>query len=73
LIEFGRLLIFAGLGILLLGGIVMLAGRLPGLDHLPGTVLIQRGNFTLAIPVGAMIVASILATIVLNLVVRLFR
>ena len=51
----------AGLGLLLL-----LAGRL-GLERMPGDLVWQGENWTVYVPLGWMIVLSIVLTILLNL------
>lgn len=68
--EIGRLLMVAGVAIALAGAIVWLGGRI-GLGRLPGDIVIQRDNFTIAIPIITSIVLSVVLTIVLNLVFRL--
>jgi hypothetical protein len=59
--------------LLIAGLVITLAGRIPGLGHLPGDLVIERENFRLYIPLGTMIVVSLLLTLLLNLVTRLFR
>jgi hypothetical protein len=53
----------------LLGGALLLASKL-GLERLPGDVLLRKGSFTLYAPIGLMIALSVIATIVLNLILR---
>jgi hypothetical protein len=65
----GRLLIGGALVLLVLGGLFFLLGRL-GLDRLPGDFVFKRGNVTVYLPIGLMILISIVATIVLNLFLR---
>lgn len=55
--------------LLVLGGIFLLLGRF-GLDRLPGDLVFRRGNFTVYAPIGLMILASIVLTVVLNLFLR---
>lgn len=63
----------AGGGIFVLGLVLVLAGRIPGLGQLPGDITIQRGNFTLFAPITTMIIVSVVLTLVLNLLARFFR
>ncbi len=70
--DLGRTLMIAGGGLFLLGLLLFLGSRW-GLGSLPGDVVVRRENFTLFFPLGTMILLSILLTIVLNLVGRLFR
>jgi hypothetical protein len=70
----GKWIILIGLGLAVLGGLVWLAGRtgLP-LGRLPGDINIQNGNFSFYFPCASSILISLVLTILLNLVVRLFR
>ncbi len=63
----GRLLIAAGLVLVVLGVIVLIAGRLP---RLPGDVVVQRPNVTVYVPLGTMILVSLVLTFLLNVLLR---
>jgi hypothetical protein len=63
----GRLLIVMGIVLVLAGVIVLVLGRVP---RVPGDVVIQRPNLTVFIPIGTMILVSLVLTLVLNLVFR---
>lgn len=66
----GRLLIFAGLALVLLGVLVSFAGRLPfKLGRLPGDIYIHGRSSTFYFP----IVTCILISVVLSLVMWLVR
>jgi hypothetical protein len=68
----GRWLVVAGLVIVVLGAIIWLLSRIPGLKDLPGTLQFNLGNsVTCLIPVVASIVLSILLTILLNIILRI--
>jgi len=69
----GRILMVFGGIVLLLGLAFTLAGRIPLLGRLPGDIFIQRDNVTVFFPLATMIVLSILLTILLNVLPRLFR
>lgn len=67
----GRLLVALGLLLVLVGGGVLLAGRVPGLGwigRLPGDIVVRRGSVTFYAP----IVTSLLLSILLTLALRLF-
>jgi hypothetical protein len=68
----GKLLVIFGAIILVVGVVFMLLGRTP-FGKLPGDITITTGNFTCAVPLVSMIVVSILLTIILNVVLRLFN
>jgi len=68
--NLGKVMLIAGLAIAAVGGLLWLLGRVPFLDNLPGDIRIQNGNFGCFIPLGTMIVLSLILTVVLNIVVR---
>ena len=65
----GKLLIGGAIVLLVIGALFLLLGRL-GVDRLPGDLVFRRGDATFYIPVGLMILISVVGTIVLNLVFR---
>lgn len=67
----GRWLMFLGIGLVVVGGIFWLMGRLPALQNLPGTIKIEREGFTCVFLLAASILLSILLTVVLNIIARL--
>jgi hypothetical protein len=69
--ELGKWLIIAGAGVVLLGGVIWLLGRIPFFGNLPGDIRIQTQNFGCFIPLASMIILSILATIVVNVIIRI--
>ncbi len=73
--DIGRTLIFFGLMLVLFGGLFLLFGKMGniGLGRLPGDIVIQRDNFSCFFPITSMILISILLTVLLNLLARLFR
>ncbi len=74
MIEFGRILIIIGLVIALAGALVIVAARFfPWLGNLPGDIRIESENVKIYIPLVTMLLVSILASVLLNLVLRIFR
>lgn len=71
--ELGRWLIILGAGLLVLGLFLTVLGRIPGLGRLPGDIVIQRENFSFYMPLGTMIVVSLVLTVLINVIGRLFR
>ena len=65
----GKLLIGGAVVLLVFGGLLFLLGRF-GLDRLPGDLGFKRGDFTLYIPIGLMILLSVVGTLVLNIIFR---
>lgn len=71
--ELGRLLALVGGGLLLVGLLLMIIGRVPGLGRLPGDLVIERDGFSCVVPLATMAVVSLLLTLVLNVLVRLLN
>jgi hypothetical protein len=71
--SLGRLLIWLGGGLLLVGLLMIAAGRITGLGRLPGDIVIRRENVTVFLPLATMVFMSVVLTIVLNVIVRLRR
>jgi len=63
-------LIVLGVVLLAVGVALLFAGRLPFLGRLPGDLVYQRDSVTIYIPLGTMLLLSILMTILLNLLFR---
>jgi hypothetical protein len=73
--NLGKALMLVGLVVLVAGGALMLLGLVwrAGVPRLPGDILWRKGNSTLYFPLVTMLLLSLVLTIVLNLVVRLWR
>ena len=67
--DLGKLLMGAGLILLVAGGLLTLMGKLPWLGRLPGDLYIERDNFRFYFPLGT----SILLSVVLSVLLWLFR
>ncbi len=72
--PFVRIFFLLGLLFLLIAGVIYLTERfgIP-LGRLPGDIRIQRGNLTCFFPLATTIILSIVLTILMNLIVRLFK
>jgi hypothetical protein len=68
--QAGKLIMIAGIVMVVAGGLIMLAGRLPFVGQLPGDFEFRRGNTTIYFPLATMIILSIILTIALNLLFR---
>ncbi|HEC91484.1 MAG TPA: DUF2905 domain-containing protein [Candidatus Atribacteria bacterium] len=66
---FGKVFLFLGIILIIIGAIFLLAGKLPFPGRLPGDIVIQRKNFIFYFPLGLCILLSIILTIIF----RLFR
>ena len=71
---FGRLLLFVGGGIALIGLVLMVGGRFfPWLGRLPGDIRYRGENLSCFLPIATSILLSIILTVLLNLVIRLLK
>lgn len=67
--DWGRIFIGLGLTLVVVGLVFVLGGKL-GLGHLPGDWMLRRGGWTFAFPLATSLLASIVLTLVLNLLLR---
>ncbi len=65
----GKSLIILGIIVIVIGGLLLLSGKIPWLGRLPGDILIQKKNFTFYFPLAT----SILLSLLLTLIFLLFR
>ena len=65
-----RFLIVTGIIIAAIGGLLLVAGKIPWIGRLPGDIVIQRKNFTFYFPLATSIVLSIIITLVFWLMGR---
>ncbi|TFG48579.1 MAG: DUF2905 domain-containing protein [Anaerolineales bacterium] len=74
LLPIARIVAVLGLVLLILAGILFLVGRLElPLGKLPGDFVFRRGNLTCAVPLVSSLVFSILITLILNILLAVFR
>jgi hypothetical protein len=77
--QLGKLLLIAGLGLALLGGVILLGARLlqgkeiPFLGHLPGDIHVETRRVSCFFPLATSIILSLLLTLLLNVIVRLWK
>jgi len=77
---FGKLLIGLGVAVALVGGLLLLADRIPGVSHLlswmgklPGDIFIKRDDFSFFFPLGTSIVLSVVLSLLFYLLSWIFR
>ena len=68
-----KLLIISGLVLVAAGLIIFFSGKLPYIGKLPGDIVIKRPGFTLYFPIISFLLISLILTIILNIVFRLWR
>lgn len=72
--QLGRIVALTGLALLIVGGLLMLIGRLaPSGRLLPGDIVIRRPGFTLYLPLATMLLLSLALTAVTWLIAWLRR
>ncbi len=62
MLEIGRILIFVGMLLFVMGAILLLVDKIPGwsgLGRLPGDVFIERENFKFYFPFATSLIVSI--------------
>jgi len=67
--QFGKLLIFLGIIIVLIGLLFFIGDKIPFIGKLPGDIYIKKKNFTFYFP----IVSSIIISLIISLIIYLFR
>ena len=70
--QIGRLLIIFGVVIVVVGLALFALGRTSG-GRLPGDFTFNTGNVTCVVPLATMLIVSLILTIVLNVIIRLFN
>jgi len=68
--SLGKVLILFGVILALLGGLLLLAGKIPFLGRLPGDIVIRRERWSFYFPLTTSIVISILLTLLFSLFSR---
>lgn len=67
--QFGKILIFVGVFIAVLGIVFLLGDKIPWLGKLPGDIYIKKKNFSFYFPV----VTSIIISLILSLIFYLLK
>jgi hypothetical protein len=74
--SLGRLVLLIGIALVVLGGMLIVFSRVPvlkHLGHLPGDIHLEGENYSCAFPLVSMLIISLLLSLALNLVIRLFN
>lgn len=69
----GKMLVLVGAFIILFGLLFIFWSKIPFLGKLPGDITVQKGGITFFFPLVSSLVLSLLLTVILNLVFRLFK
>ena len=65
----GRSLVGLGIVVILIGCVIMLAEKIPGLGRLPGDIFVEKKGFRFYFPLAT----SLLVSVVLSFLFWLFR
>lgn len=71
--SIGKILVFAGVLIAVLGAALMMSDKLPFIGRLPGDLVVKRENFRLYIPLTTSILLSVALSLILWLLSFLHR
>jgi hypothetical protein len=66
----GRTLLLIGVVVAVVGLVLLLAPRIPFIGRLPGDIRFERDGVVVFIPLGTMLVVSLILTLVLNIIGR---
>ena len=70
--QFGRYVILAGVAIVVIGIIIyFFSDKLNWIGRLPGDIRVERDNFRFYLPLTTMVIASILLTIIIQIIKRI--
>jgi hypothetical protein len=71
--SLGKLLLLFAVVIGIVGLLLIIMGNVPFLGKLPGDLVIRRGGSTFFFPIVTCIILSVVLTILINLVLWIFR
>ena len=62
--ELGKILIFGGIVLIVVGGAFLLLGKIPGAGKLPGDIMIKKDNFSFYFPIATCILLSVILSLI---------
>ena len=69
--QTGKWIILAGLIIIIIGAVIyFFHDKLHWIGRLPGDIRVEKENFRLYLPIGTMIVLSLILTLIFNIIKR---
>jgi hypothetical protein len=68
--DLGKALIGLGLLLVIVGGLLLVTGKVPFLGRLPGDIHVQRGNWSFYFPLATSILLSVILSLVLMFLSR---
>lgn len=63
--QMGKLLIFVGIFILVMGIVFLFGDKIPLIGRLPGDIIIKKKNFTFYFPIVTSIILSLVISLIL--------
>ena len=73
----GKMIVLVGIVLIVIGAVVMLAGKWPGpeggwswIGRLPGDIFIKRENFSFYFPLATSLLISIVGSVILYVLMR---
>ena len=63
--AFGKILIFFGIIMIVVGGLFLFGSKIPFIGRLPGDITIQRKNFSFYFPITTCIIISIVFSLIM--------
>jgi hypothetical protein len=71
--NLGKILIVAGVGLALLGGLIWLLSGTGAFGRLPGDIRIERPGLIFIFPLTSLCLLSIVLTVALNVILRILK
>lgn len=68
--NLGKMVVLAGVFLVIFGLLLMFSNKLPFIGKLPGDFVFKRDNFSFYFPLATSIILSIILTLVLNFLLR---
>ena len=68
--AFGKILIFFGIIMIVVGGLFLFGSKIPFIGRLPGDIAIQKKNFSFYFPITTSIIVSIILSFLMWLFSR---
>lgn len=63
--ELGKAIITIGIVLVIVGVIITMAGKVPGIGKLPGDIFIKKENFSFYFPLTTCILLSIIISVIM--------
>lgn len=64
--SLGKLLVVFGVALAIVGGLLVLIGKVPFLGRLPGDIVVRRDNWSVYFPLTTCVVISVLLTLLFS-------